>query len=102
MTHPQIQFSHLYRKLQIALQGTDKAKLLEVITIDIALLSRPFLDYDTDDGLYTLKKNGAHLLLIFLGQGGIFTTIRPAYPPSKYQYYRSKIGTEFQINYPTQ
>ena len=93
-----IRFSHHYSKLaSINCIEAKPVKLIEALMIDIKDLSKEFLDYDTDDGLYKLPKSGRFLLLIFLVEGVLFTTIRSAYPPSKVEYYKKAIGSEFQV-----
>ena len=95
----QIRFSHKYAKL---LLGGDvfvkKAKLLDVISVDLNKLSSAFLDYDTDHGKYVFppKKDNPMNVLIFRSEatGILFTTIRLT---DSDEYYRSGIGQEFNI-----
>lgn len=92
---PVIRFSHKYEKLNV-LNGKKRAMLLEVIKVNIGSLSSPFILYDTDRGLYPLPKSGRFLLLIFQGEGGLFTTLRSA-KPGKEDYYRGNIGRMFRV-----
>lgn len=94
MKRSTIKFSHCYRKLQD--QG-DEAQLLQVLEVNLKNLSRPFLNYDTDEGLFKLPKSGAYMMLIFLGKRGLFTTLRPCFPTAKLEWYKSKIGKLFDI-----
>lgn len=94
-----IKFSHAYYKLQG--QG-DRVKLIAAIPYLIdSNTPKDFLDYDTwifPDGHYELKQ-GEYVLLLFLGESGVFTTIRPR--KGRYgdnlEYYSRKIGEEFEI-----
>jgi hypothetical protein len=80
--------------------NTEGVKLLDVIEIDLKTLSKPFLDYDTDNGKYVLPKKGKYLMLIFEKNIGndeldLFTTLR-RYTPEKYTYYNLQIGNLFK------
>jgi hypothetical protein len=99
-----IKFSHCYGKL---LDGNERpvlaAKLLEVLPVDLGDLSRWFIAYDTDHGVYKLPKKGKYLLLIFrrtnsalLKGKDIFTTLRRA-TPEKEKFYRGAIGQWFDV-----
>ena len=96
-----IKFSHRYQKL-INPDGRccRKLRLLEVIPRLLEDSSKAFLDYDTDDGLYKLPKDGSYMILLFekenYGARGrnLLTTIR-IYNREKYRYYESKIGEIF-------
>jgi hypothetical protein len=97
-----IKFSHKYPKIMTE-QNTvcDMAKLIEVININLENLSEHFLKYDTADGLFKLPKKGEYMMLIFLKDGdtpndNLFTTLRRR-TPDKEKYYRSSIGTWFDI-----
>ena len=102
-----IKFSHYYYKIPIKIKS---CKLIQVFKVSKKDLTDEFLRYDTayfDENAgfhyYELKGN-EFLMLIFMYLNDdcdycIFTTLRPAYPESKEQYYRSKIGEEFQIKY---
>lgn len=91
-----IKFSHDYPKLH----GQTSAELLAVRPIRIDKNTpRELLEYDTayDGGHYKLA-TGDYIQLIFLGNLRIpFCTIRKAYPPSKVEYYKSKIGEQFEV-----
>jgi len=98
-----IKFTHAYRKLNNA-EGVPvkRARLLDVVEVNLNSLSKSFIAYDTDNGLYALPKSGDYLMLIFLKPfGDLFTTLRPTYSPkpmlSKREYYRRLIGREFEI-----
>lgn len=95
---PAIKFSHRYKKLDLAIGSSRPvARLLDVIRVDVKDLSKTFLDFDTDNGLYKMPKSGPFLLLIFLGPRGIFPTLRRTWPPNKEGYYRKNIGQEFDV-----
>ena len=94
-----IKFSHHYFKLQN--QG-NKATLISATPykIDDSTPER-FITYDTyyyPDGHYELKP-GEYVLLLFLGDNGVFTTIRPRKGKygDKLEYYSKHIGEEFEI-----
>ena len=96
-----IKFSHTYTKLldhnanPIAI-----AKLLLVLEINLEEMSKDFLAYDTDDGLFDLPKKGAYLMLVFQKLNGfnLFTTLR-RFTPEKFNYYHAAIGQTFDIEY---
>lgn len=94
-----IRFSHSYWKLKD--QG-DSARLIAVIPYRIdESTPKDFLDYDTYfgfDGHYELKP-GDYVLLLFLGERGVFTTIRPRKGRygDKLEYYSAHIGKRFKI-----
>jgi hypothetical protein len=110
-----IKFSHIYKKLI----GTDgqvikSAKLLLALPVQMESISRAkdFIDYDTDNGKYTLSFQTFYLLLVFQKPSGdLFTTCRPLYgssgkkpkgsfhPPivSKQKYYEGLIGHQFEV-----
>ena len=106
-----IGFSHHYPKLH----GQTSAELLAVRPIRIDKNTpKELLEYDTTYyvtrelsevglGLGTVKEyfplpTGDYIQLIFLGNLRIpFCTIRRAYPPSKVEYYKSKIGEQFEV-----
>jgi len=89
-----IKFSHKYRKLSGV--KNNKAILLEVIPVKLENLHKPFLDYDTDNGKFILPKLGIYLMLIFISDGFLFTTIRRSTPEKK-KYYDGCIGQEFDV-----
>ena len=93
-----IKFSHRYQKLGVIgnrLGSPYTALLVSVQEINLKDLPKDFLKYDTDDGKYELPKSGKYLLLLFLAVGGLFTTLRAAFPERKIDYYKSKIGLLF-------
>jgi len=90
-----IKFSHDYYKLPARLPF--KAKLIQLIQFDKALLSKEFIEYDTKykDGNYPLP-NGMLLILVFLFDDSIiFTTIRRS-NYSKFSYYQNNVGKTFE------
>lgn len=94
-----IKFSYPFPKLY----GEDgniinRARLLEVVEVELSNLSAEFLRYDTAQGMYILPAKGSYLLLIFLKPGNIhtFTTLRRS-TPEKLKYYRSQIGEIVKI-----
>jgi hypothetical protein len=90
-----IKFSHRYLKMP---EGFERSQLLDVISIDLKDLSKPFRDYDTsfDGGSYPLPKSGKYIILMLLSEKGhLWTTIRSAYPPKKASYYLENIGHIF-------
>jgi hypothetical protein len=101
-----IKFSHRYFKVNLPdLEGKapDKAKLLQVFSVDRKDLSDAFVLYDTEywDGYYLLPK-GKLLVLLFKGENDVvFTTIRSnrKYPYDKEKYYRDAIGEWFEVKY---
>ena len=95
-----INFCRYYQKIQgIAYHW---ATLLEVIPVSLESLSKPFLDYDTDNGSYKLPDHGDYLLLIFSVKTTpenlprIFTTLRRSTSEKK-NFYERNIGNKFQI-----
>ncbi len=96
-----IKFSHNYKKLS---RGgycpVDKARLLEVFTRELETLSKSFLDWDTQNGLYKFPERTnyqLYLILIFAKDDrNLFTTIR-RYTEKKYAYYLKKIGEIFAV-----
>jgi len=106
MPNPIIKFSHQYKKLLLP-DGSvlTKAKLLDVLEINLNSLSATFLAYDTDAGLYELPKEGTYLMLIFLKQPNdvassiscdLFTTLRRS-TLTKLSYYKNIIGKIFDV-----
>lgn len=103
-----IKFSHDYPKLH----GQTSATLLAVVPIRIDRTTcDELLEYDTtyishvnSFGMSYDKKcryplpTGDYIQLIFLGNLRIpFCTIRKAWPQSKVDYYRGKVGDVFTI-----
>lgn len=77
-----------------------KVVLLQVISIHIDQLSKPFIDYDTDNGTYKLEHQSLYLMLIFQkAKGDIFTTLRPQWNRfgNKLDYYQGLVGKEFNV-----
>lgn len=100
---PKIHFTHSYPKLN----GPDglpviRAKLLEVIQIELGDMSAEFLNYDTNNGQFPLPSYGDYLMLIFRksssqdATANIFTTLR-ANREGKEKYYRGLIGAMFLV-----
>lgn len=94
-----IKFSHRYYKLES--QG-EKARLIAAMPYRIDdTTPKDFLAYDTyyyPDGHYELK-SGDYVLLLFLGENGVFTTIRSRKGRygDKLEYYSQHIGEDFEI-----
>lgn len=99
-----IKFSYQFPKL-LGAQNTliERAKLLQVLMVDLADLSAEFLDFDTFYGKYPLPKQGKYMLLIFLKPGNcdVFTTLR-RWTPEKERYYTAQVGEVFHIQFTTQ
>lgn len=97
---PTIKFSHKYTKLISFHENISKAKLLEVLIVNLEDLSKPFLDYDTDNGKFQLPKKGKYMLLIFqkYRMSHLFTTIR-RWTEEKELYYKKNIGQVFNVEY---
>jgi hypothetical protein len=99
-----IKFSHKYSKLKNAGgHPITSAKLLDVIVLQIESLSKHFLSYDTDNGLFVLPRHGKYMMLIFQKPFGcdLFTTIR-RWTEEKERYYRSGIGEWLEVGYATE
>ena len=100
---PKIHFTHCYPKL-VGPDGAPviKAKLLEVLRVELSELSTEFLNYDTNNGQFSLPMDGYYLMLIFRKSArdavsaDIFTTLRSA-KPGKYEYYHELIGAMFLL-----
>lgn len=93
----QIKFSHKYPKLSIGMDFyIERAKLLDVLPVELKSLSKDFLDYDTGEGMYKFGEGNVNMnILIFLSdQNILFTTIRPV---SSTGFYRSGIGKMFDV-----
>jgi hypothetical protein len=96
-----IKFSHKYHKLLVpgaTAEYIETAILLDVVPINLEDVSKAFLDYDTDAGLFELPKSGIYMMLIFCKERSwdLFTTLR-RWTPDKQTYYRSGIGKIFDI-----
>lgn len=102
-----IRFSHNYGKLRAIEDYEERnfmtACLLDVFEVDIESLSVELIGYDTtyyekgQHGNYPLPKKGKYLLLLFLGDHGIFTTLRADWPPKKKEYYFKAVGEDFEV-----
>jgi thiaminase len=97
-----IKFSHVYNKLKGADGPVKTAQLLLVIVQmhDDIMHNKAFMDYDTDNGKYTINYANAYLLLVFKKpDGNLFTTVRPQWNDfgNKKPYYDDLIGHQFQI-----
>lgn len=94
-----IKFSHKYKKLHDA-NGSiiENAILLDVIKVNLEDLSKDFLDFDTDNGLFELPETGVYSMLIFkkTNTNDIFTTLRK-WSQEKFDFYKSKTGSSFKI-----
>ena len=94
-----IKFSHRYNKLPDTINSGDEVTLLEVLNSRFQDLHPAFIKYDAtiDAGdLYPLPKTGSCLVLIFLFNGGIFTTVRRQIP-EKEKYYRGLRGEVLRL-----
>jgi len=100
-----IKFSHAYQKLlDMHNDVIESAILLHVFKVEISDLQKPFTDYDTDDGIYTLPDRGPVLVLLFLKPSdtpgitdkNLFTTIR-RWRPWKETHYRGLIDQRFEV-----
>ena len=93
-----IKFSHNYEKLR---EAGRRAILIAAIPYRIdENTPKEFLRYDTQyaTGYYQLKP-GDYVLLLFLGDFGLFTTIRPRKGRygDKMLYYSAHIGKTFEV-----
>ncbi|MEN6490326.1 MAG: hypothetical protein ABFD66_15845 [Smithella sp.] len=101
---PQIKFSHKYQKILNSHNDViETATLLQVSIINLEDLSKEFLNYDTDNGVYELPKRGKYLMLIFLKEHedyttdlNLFTTLR-RHTPEKHKFYMGQIGKVFKV-----
>lgn len=75
-----------------------RARLLEVLEVELSDLSDQFINYDTAHGAHILPFKGAYLMLIFQKPGSIhlFTTLRRS-TPEKLKYYRSLRGETLTV-----
>lgn len=100
---PQIKFAHAYNKLLNDQREVIKeAKLLLALPVPMETIStaKDFLDYDTDNGRYTLGFSTFYVMLLFQKPfGDLFTTVRPMHGRygNKHEYYKQFIGKEFDI-----
>ena len=96
---PTIKFSYHFPKL-IGEDGhpIKRARLIEVLDVEISDLSAEFIEYDTAHGTYPLPPTGAFLMLLFQKPGSVhlFTTLRRS-TPTKRDYYHSQIGERFEV-----
>lgn len=101
---PQIKFSHKYQKILNSHNDViETATLLQVCPVNLENLSKEFLAYDTDNGIYKLPAHGKYLMLLFLKEHesyttdlNLFTTLR-RFTPEKYSFYLSQIGKVFDV-----
>jgi len=93
--------SHWYEKLR-GINESEPVTLLEVFKSNTTHLSASFLDYDTiyfENGKqkkYPLQKNMQCLVLLFAQGNKLFTTIR-RFTESKFTYYETAIGEDFEL-----
>lgn len=95
-----IKFSHRYEKLH-NLYTESGVILIQVFECKLSELSKEFLEYDTkivDAGFYKLTSKENLVLIFKTFNGKIFTTVRRS-TPEKRDYYKSKIGKQFQVEY---
>lgn len=79
----------------------EKIFLLDVIIINLENLSEDFIQYDTDDGMFSLPKKGEYMMLVFAKDRynqNIMTTLRRR-TPDKEKYYRENIGQWFNVEF---
>lgn len=95
-----IRFSHAYPKLH----KQTTAQLLAVLPMRIDRNTPDeLLEYDTTyycgaEKIRFPLPTGNYIQLVFLGNLRIpFCTIRPAFPPSKVEYYTGSIGEKFNV-----
>lgn len=97
MDMKQIKFTYKYKKMP---ENPSPSKLLEVIPIDLADISKDFRHYDAtaENGeKYLLPKEGEYILLLLLSKDNrLWTTLR-GFTMMKYMYYRSMRGMDFEI-----
>ena len=94
-----IKFSHRYTKLPDTISSGDEVTLLEVLNSRFQDLHGAFIRYDatTDKGdLYPLPKTGSCLVLIFIFNDEIFTTVRRQ-TPEKEKYYKGLRGEVLRL-----
>lgn len=101
-----IKFSHdSYLKFGGTLGIVENGEVVELIGVSVYhsdLLSRDFINYDTNFGTeetpeYYPLPNGKLIVLFFFAFGmDIFSTIR-RWTPQKEEYYRASIGKEFEV-----
>ena len=102
-----IKFSHKYDKMP---PGFQHSKLLDVLPVNLEVLSLDFILYDTsyteggEGKNYPLPAKGAYMVLLLLTQSGcLWTTIRSQRGSGgrdKLAYYRGLIGqwVECEVN----
>lgn len=94
-----IKFSHEYNKF-FGINSGARVKLLEVFIADRKELSSDFINYDarTSKGTYYKIPDGKLIILFFYSNetNSAFTTIR-RWEQGKENYYRTKIGTSFEL-----
>jgi len=75
--------------------------LMAVLKVDRSQLSGEFIEWDTKfrwkPGNFELPEGRDFLVLLLLTGGYLWTTIRPAWPPQKEEWYRSHVGEEVNI-----
>lgn len=94
-----IKFSHRYGKLRVGDGYAQEVTLLDVLPIRLQDLSKEFLRYDTDNGLFKLPEKGMYLMLILMKPDfNICTTLRREVG-GKYGYYKSLVGQDLKVEY---
>ena len=93
-----IKFNTVYAKLRNPVTSIryNYATLIEAIPYRYEDLSLSFRLYDTAISDYVLLKSGDCIILVFRAKHGIFTTLRKL-TASNLQFYRSRIGEDFEI-----
>ena len=94
-----ITFSRQYPKLK---NGQDvtirKAKLMQVLSVELSELTHGFRNYDTAFGAIKLPEQGRALLLLFQKPGGndLFSSIRP-WTPEQQALYDGRVGEVWDV-----
>jgi hypothetical protein len=94
----EIKFSNFYKKLPTNTNGKI-AVLMYATEIELGKQVGWFLDYDTTTiggSNYQLPQVGRYILLLFLCEGTIFTTLRRS-TPEKLRHYFTKVSQEFKV-----
>jgi hypothetical protein len=89
-----ITFNRRYDKMPV---GWERSRLLTVIPCDRKDMSQEFVAYDTaHDGQTESIKPGKYLILLLQSAEGYpWTTVRPAWPREKVEYYNRCVGKWF-------
>lgn len=98
-----IKFSHKYSKLCTGNNFCKNLFLLDVVNIKLEEMSKCFIEYDTDEGLFQLPGKGDYMMLLFMKDNtscgtNLMTTLRRR-TPDKEKYYRSLIGQWLEVEF---